>query len=156
MDNDRRRCAGEHGSSGKAEKSSDRQKNKKRAGRVVGKVFGRIGIVLLTFILLLVVTIVGVLMVLYYGPSPSARDRFVLTVTETSAGGFLATWFLPKSTINEIRAANQIIETDEITDVGLINIPGSSTKKAPIPKILPTLEHRMTITARAATKLNMT
>lgn len=134
MDNDRRRYAGEHGSSGKAEKSSDRQKNKKRAGRVVGKVFGRIGIVLLTFILLFVVTIVGVLMVLYYGPSPSARDRFVLTVTETSAGGFLATWFLPKSTINEIRAANQIIETDEITDVGLINIPGSSTKKGTDPE----------------------
>ena len=103
-------------------------------GRKVGKIFGRVGIVLLTVVIILVVTLVGVLMVLYYGPSPSARDRFVLTVTETSAGGILATWFLPKSTIEEIRAANVVTETEDITDVGMIKIPGSSTQKGTDPE----------------------
>ena len=113
----------------------NKEKGKKSSvARKIGKVFGRIGIVLLTFVLLLVITLIGVLMVLYYGPSPSARDRFVLTVTETSAGGFLATWFLPKSTIEEIQAANTVADTQDITDVGMINIPGSSTQKGTDPE----------------------
>lgn len=112
----------------------NKEKGKKSSvARKIGKVFGRIGIVLLTLVLLLVITLIGVLMVLYYGPSPSARDRFVLTVTETSAGGFLATWFLPKATIEEIKAANTVADSQDITDVGLINIPGSSTKKGTDP-----------------------
>ncbi|MBO4326461.1 MAG: phosphodiester glycosidase family protein [Clostridia bacterium] len=117
----------------KSEKRESGNK-KKGIGRKIGKVFGRIGIVILTLVIVLVVTIIGALMVLYYGPSPSARDRFVLTVSETSAGSFLATWFLPKSTIEEIKAANAVVETDDITDVGLINIPGSSTKKGDDPE----------------------
>ena len=113
----------------------NKEKGKKSSvARKIGKVFGRIGIVLLTFVLLLVITLIGVLMVLYYGPSPSARDRFVLTVTETSAGGFLATWFLPKSTIEEIQAANTVADTQDITDVGMINIPGTSTQKGTDPE----------------------
>jgi len=102
------------------------KKNGKKKGL---KILGRVGIVLLTVILALVVTIIGALMVLYYGPSPSARDRFVLTVMETSAGGILATWFLPQSTIDEIIQANQVEETEDKTDTSLIVIPGSNTDK---------------------------
>ncbi|MBR7061596.1 MAG: phosphodiester glycosidase family protein [Clostridia bacterium] len=105
------------------------QKKKKSRGKTVLKVFGRIGISLLTLILVLVIGIIGVLLVLYYGPSPSARDRFVLTVKETSAGGFLADWFLPKSTIDDIIAGNTVEDTDEITNTSMINIPGSHTEK---------------------------
>ncbi len=97
--------------------------------RKTGKILGRIGICLLTLILVLVIGIIGMLMVLYYGPSPSARDRFVLTVTETSAGGFLATWFLPRSTVEEIKSRNVVEQSDETTNTSLITIPGSKTQK---------------------------
>ncbi len=109
-------------------KSSGRDNRKRSVARTILKIFGRIGICLLTLVLVLVVGIIGTLMVVYYGPSPSARDRVVLTVTETSAGYILATWFLPASTIQQIKDDNSIIETDDVTNTSLIKIPGSSTK----------------------------
>ena len=108
---------------------SAKASGKNTIGKKSLKILGRAGIVLLTVILALVITVIGALMVLYYGPSTSARDRFVLTVTETSAGGILATWFLPRAAIDEIIASNQVEETEDTTDTSLIVIPGSKTDK---------------------------
>lgn len=113
---------------GANKKEAAQPAKKKKKSRIALKILGRFGVCLLTLVIVLVITLVAALTVLYYGPSPSARDRFVLTVTETSAGGILATWFLPKSTIDEIKANNAVVNTDDVTDTALINIPGSKTK----------------------------
>ena len=111
-----------------------RNEKKSSAGRKVLKILGRLGICFLTLLLVLVIGIIGTLMVVYYGPSTSARDRVVLTVTETSAGYILATWFLPKSTIEEIQRNNTVVESGDVTNTSLIKIPGSSTKKGTDPE----------------------
>lgn len=92
-------------------------------------VLGRVGICLGTLIAVILVIAVAALLVLYYGPSTSARDRFVLTVKETSAGGFLADLFLPKSTVDAIIEGNKIVETDDVTDTSMIKIPDSISQK---------------------------
>lgn len=101
----------------------------KKDGKNKRHIAGKIVLCFVTFILLIVVGVIGALYVLYYGPSPSARDRFVLTVTETSAGDFLATWFLPDETVKAIQSANYIQESEDITDTKLIVIPGSNRQK---------------------------
>jgi exopolysaccharide biosynthesis protein len=64
---------------------------------------------------------------LVYGPSPTAKELFVMSVRETSAIGFLANWFFSEEEIKEIIERNSIKDTDDITDTDLIVIkdPGS-------------------------------
>jgi len=85
---------------------------------------------LLRTILLVVTTAVllvgGALCLIYtinFGPSPSARSLFVSSMLETSAAGFLATWFLPTSEIDTILATNKVESFDAITNPNLIVIP---------------------------------
>ncbi len=82
--------------------------------------------ILLVFATVLIVTagfLYGVIMLIHYGPSEIARNTFVLSALESSAGGFLAEWFLPKETIEQIVAQNTVKEIDEITDTSLIAVP---------------------------------
>lgn len=101
------------------EGGTEKSRGKRIAGRIAACFFG--------FIAFLLIGVIAALLVLYYGPSESARDRFVLTVTESSAGGFLATWFLPDSTVDAIIAANSLEEPEGETDTGLIRIPDSQS-----------------------------
>ena len=87
------------------------------------KVLSRVGISVLTFLLAIVLLAVAVDLVVLYGPSKAARDRFVLTVTETSAGKFLATWFLSDETVREIVEGNAVIDSGSTTDTTLIKLP---------------------------------
>ncbi|MBR5787031.1 MAG: phosphodiester glycosidase family protein [Clostridia bacterium] len=86
-------------------------------------VLSRVGISFLTFLLAIVMLALCADIIVLHGPSESARDRFVLTVTETSAAGFLATWFLSDETVESIINNNAIVDSSGQTDPTLIKLP---------------------------------
>lgn len=89
------------------------------------QIFARIGISVATFLLAIVFLILCADIMLLHGPSKSARDRFVLTVTETSAAGFLATWFMDDDVVDSIISDNAVVNSGGETDPTLIQLPGS-------------------------------
>ncbi len=92
----------------------------------VGYMIGRIGIVILCNILLLAVLLYGMMLIITRGPSNTLKELFVMTVKETSAGGFLANMCLPKDEIEAILAKKQSAADGESsrgqTNTSLINI----------------------------------
>ena len=78
--------------------------------------------VLIATALLLAAFLYGVIFLLCRGPSPTARELFVLSTDETSAIGFLPRLCLSAEEIDEIlnRRAEQATED---TDVSLISVP---------------------------------
>ena len=73
----------------------------------VGYVLSRIGIVLLLNLLLIAGLLYGTMLVITHGPSGTLKELFVMTVKETSAGGFLANMCLSKDEIDEILAKKE-------------------------------------------------
>ena len=72
--------------------------------------------------LLLAMALYSVMYVLANGPSPTARDLFVMSVRETSAIGFLADLFFTEEEIAQIEA-NRFSGEYEETDTSLVTIP---------------------------------
>ena len=95
-------------------------KNKRSS---VAHTIGRIAIVTLTVLLIILTALYGVMWILVNGPSPTARRLFVLSVKETSAGGFLADIYLSEAEIAEIMGTSGSDSGDENTDTSLIQIP---------------------------------
>ena len=60
-----------------------------------------------TLILLLAIALAGAAAIICRGPSPTARDIFVVSVMETGSAGFLARVFLPEEDIRAIMEANR-------------------------------------------------
>ena len=97
---------------------------KKRWPAVLLKVLGRFLLVLLETAVLLSIVLYGVMYVLAKGPSPTARDIFVMSVRETSAVGFLADIFFTPEEIAAIEANIEAADC-EVKDVtGKIVAPG--------------------------------
>ena len=57
---------------------------------------------------------------LFYGPWPGFRNFWITSAMTTMSHQYLATIFYSDETIEEVLAANQIIETGEITDPSLV------------------------------------
>ena len=113
-----------------SEHTEELPKPKKAAfGRRLGKFLGRVLCVLLVTLLILAAGLYGVMYILTKGPSPTARDRFVLSVRETSAIGFLADLFLSPEEIEAIESG-RTAEVFEETDASLITIGGESESAA--------------------------
>ena len=118
----------------KAEKKEDNQKkadsekrpaetgSKPGTGRKVFGILGKIMLVILETVLLLVVALYGLMFVLAKGPSPTARDLFVMSVRETSAMGWVANIYFTEKEIAKIENPKEIDEYIEI-DTSLIQIP---------------------------------
>lgn len=94
-------------------------------GKKVLKVIGKVSLFLLTNILLIAIALYGVMYILAKGPSPTARNLFVMSVKETSAMGFLANLFFTDAEIEAIMAAPDDIPSED-TDSSLIIIPKPS------------------------------
>lgn len=110
-----------------SQRESSRKPQKQKDNKMTAKkVLARVGISLLTFVLALVIAIVCADLIVLHGPSKAARDRFVLTVTETSAAGFLATWFMSDDTVESIIEHNSVVDGGGQTDTTLIQIPDGS------------------------------
>lgn len=97
-------------------------KGKSKVRNTLGRIFAFIGITLL----MMVVCLYSVMWVCVNGPSKEVRDLFVLSVRETSAGGFLANIYLSEAEIEEIEKSNTVAETDEITDTSIVVISTES------------------------------
>lgn len=101
-------------------------KQPKFVWQVIGKIFFRTFLLLLTTLVLLAGGAYGLIYTFNYGPSPSARSLFVTSVLETSALDFLATWFLPAEEIETILATNNVEQLEAVSNPNLIVIPNSS------------------------------
>ena len=91
----------------------------------------RLLIVLLSTILLLAGFLYGIMFLLCRGPSPTAKELFVLSTSETSAIGFLPRLYLPQEEIDEILTRPAETEVQS-TDTALISLaPQPEDRKLP-------------------------
>ena len=97
-----------------------------RTGKKVLAVLGKLLVVILVTALLLVFALYGVMFVLAKGPSPTARDLFVMSVRETSAAGWLADLYFSEEEIALIEAGKEDVELEE-TNTSLIQIGEETT-----------------------------
>ena len=104
------------------DKKSRNEKNKKSKKTYVKKLLIRIAVCFITLVLILVIGLFGVVMILEYGPSTTARDLFVNSALETSAGKFLATTFVSAKEIEKITSENSIESSESVTDTTLITV----------------------------------
>lgn len=61
--------------------------------RIALKIVRRVGICILTTVVLLLIGLLGVVRIMEFGPSKTARNLFVNSAMESSAGGILVTLF---------------------------------------------------------------
>lgn len=97
--------------------------------RIVGKIFARIGICVSTLVLLIFIGLMGVVLILEFGPSKTARNLFCNSALESSAGGILVTLFFSDEEIEQMKASNSVGETDDVTDSSLISDTSTLTKE---------------------------
>ncbi len=100
----------------------DADESKPSGGKKALSVIGKIMAVVLETVLLVVIALYGVMFVLAKGPSPTARDLFVMSVRETSAMYWLADLYFSKEEIAAIEQKD-VVEEYEDTDTSLIQIP---------------------------------
>lgn len=98
------------------------ESKRKRILRAIGRTFARFMIFLGTTVLLVAFALYCLMFALAKGPSPTAKNLFVLSVRETSAIGFLANLFFSDEEIAAIESPGDVEETIEI-DPSLIQIP---------------------------------
>lgn len=96
--------------------------------RRIGAFFGKLSLILLETVLLLALALYGIMYLLSYGPSETARDLFVRSVRETSAIGFLADIYFTEEEIAAIEASGEEIYQE--TDTSLITISQEQTTGA--------------------------
>ncbi len=94
-----------------------------RVFRIIGKLFARLLAVVGVILLAAVIMLAGVSYIFCKGPSPLASDLFVVTMMETSALKFIPAMFFSQEEIEAIIARNSTVETLEVTDDSLIEIP---------------------------------
>lgn len=97
------------------------------------RIFGRAGVIFLTVLLILLLAAYSVMWILVHGPSPTARRLFVLSVKETSAGGFLADLYLSEAEIAEILQSDAEDAMGSDMDLSMISIPSRETTELPTP-----------------------
>lgn len=97
-------------------KKKIKQKNK------IVTYISRVAITFGITLFILLVGIYSVMCMLVYGPSPTAKELFVMSVKETSAMGFVANMFFTDAQIKDIMDKNSIKDTDEVTNTSLVEI----------------------------------
>lgn len=106
--------------------NQDNRKPRLKVSSIIGRIAASIG----TLLLIVLIFLTGVILILEFGPSKTARNLFVNSAMESSAGKFMATLFLSDEQISEIRNQNSVQSSDAVTDSGLINISSSATAPA--------------------------
>lgn len=99
---------------------------KSRAHRRVkqGGFFKWVFIYSISLVLALLVCCIGIIFIFEQGPSPSARNIFVASVTQTSAAKFAAHMFLSEDEVAAILEESSVVDTGEVSDGDLITIGG--------------------------------
>lgn len=109
-------------------KIKNNRKNNKKSNR--SRLIKRIALSIFTALFVIVLGLLGVIYILEFGPSNTARNLFVNSAMESSAGKFMATMFLSDEKIAQIRKDNSVVASDDITDTSLINIGTNETDTA--------------------------
>jgi len=89
--------------------------------RTLGIVFGTIGMILITFIIMMVL--------ICHGPSNKAKELFVTTLLETGQMKFLANLFVSAEEIQEIVDKNSMATMDAEVDTDLISVETNAESK---------------------------
>ena len=102
--------------------------------RKILNVIGKIALSIVTLLIISVIGLYGVMWILVNGPSEEARRLFVISVDETSAGGFLARLYLSEDEIQAIKEGNKSELSDDKTDASLIQLPSNTedTEDTPV------------------------
>ena len=87
----------------------------------------RTAICVFTALFLVVAFIFSGVAVINYGPSKTARDLFVISMLETSAAKFLATWYFSPEDIDSILQDNAVIADEGYSDPSLIDFGKNTT-----------------------------
>ncbi len=109
-------------------KIKNNKKNNKKSNR--SRLIKRIALSIFTALFVIVLGLLGVIYIIEFGPSNTARNLFVNSAMESSAGKFMATMFLSDEKIAQIRKDNSVVASDDITDTSLINIGTNETDTA--------------------------
>ena len=96
------------------------------------KLFKKISIYFFTTIGLILIFLLCVIFLLTKGPSITARNLFVNSAMESSAGKFLARIFLSKEQVEEIMNSNTIEDVTDVADSNLIKIDNVDKDKIEI------------------------
>lgn len=107
---------------------SKKRKNNKKNNK--SRLIKRIALSIFTALFVIVLGLLGVIYILEFGPSNTARNLFVNSAMESSAGKFMATMFLSDEKIAQIRKDDSVVASDDITDTSLINIGTNETDTA--------------------------
>lgn len=105
----------------KEETPPHKQKSPKAGGKKFLRFLGCTAALLAETVVLLLTLAYGAMYVVCKGPSPTARNLFVMTVRETSAVGWLANLFFSEEEIAQLQSPPDVEEFQE-TDTSLINI----------------------------------
>lgn len=115
-------------------------KNEKRRSLRAMTVAIRVTVCVFTALILILSFIFSGVAVINYGPSKTARDLFVISMLETSAAKFLATWYFSPEEIDSILSENAVVAEEGSSDPDLIRIKpatGSSVStREPLPTII--------------------
>lgn len=118
--------------------------------RWLKRIFSAVGVTIAT----LLTTVLVAFFVLLYGPFHQLRDLYVITMLETSAAKFMATWFFSDEMIESILNANRLEVVDEPSDPTLVSIvvtrPKQTTTQTP-----PTTEPSATTESEPATSATL-
>lgn len=116
------------------------KKTKKRRLKASAVVI-RVTVCVLTALFLVAAFIFSGVAVINYGPSKSARDLFVISMLETSAAKFLATWYFSPEEIDSIVEENAVVADEGTSDPNMIRIKPSTndTETDPAYETLPPL-----------------
>lgn len=98
-----------------------KQKPRKSGGKKFLRFLGCTAALLAETVVLLLILAYGAMYVVCKGPSPTARNLFVMTVRETSAVGWLANLFFSEEEIAQLQSPPDVEEFQE-TDTSLITI----------------------------------
>jgi exopolysaccharide biosynthesis protein len=99
--------------------SAENNVSKKKNG---GKIVGRIFIVLGLVILFLLFFILGTITVVFRGPSETAKGLLATTLMETSAMKFVPRMYFSEEEVDLLLKKNSAVAVDEITDTSLVVI----------------------------------
>lgn len=91
---------------------------KKNGGRIVGRIFIVLGLV----ILFLLFFILGTITVVFRGPSETAKGLLATTLMETSAMKFVPRMYFSEEEVDLLLKKNSAVAVDEITDTSLVVI----------------------------------
>lgn len=101
-----------------AEEQESQKKPKSKIVKFIGRFFAFLGVTLLMVIIGLYV----VMWIVTKGPSSQIKELFVLSVRESSAGGFLADIYLTPEEIAAIEEKNSVQEINDVTDTSIVQI----------------------------------